>query len=106
MATEVLVQSVRERGRSLLWWTLGLVGLIGITVAFYPSIRDDPGLAEFGENLPESLRALFIGGELDLASPVGYLNSQVYAAVAPLVFLVFSIGAGAGAVAGEEERGT
>jgi ABC-2 type transport system permease protein len=106
MATEVLVQSVRERGRSLLWWTLGIVGLIGITVAFYPSIRGDEALSNFGEDLPESLRALFVGGELDLASPVGYLNSQIYAAVAPLLFLVFSIGGGAGAVAGEEERGT
>lgn len=106
MPTEVLVHSVRERGRSLLWWTLGIVGLIGVTVAFYPSVRDDPGLSDFGENLPESLRALFVGGELDLASPVGYLNSQIYAALAPLLFLVFSIGGGAGAVAGEEERGT
>jgi ABC-2 type transport system permease protein len=105
MPTEVLVQSVRERGRSLLWWTLGIVGLVGVTVAFYPSIRGDAGLSNFGEDLPESLRALFVGGELDLASPVGYLNSQIYAALAPLLFLVFSIGAGAGAVAGEEERG-
>jgi len=106
VSTEVLVHSVRERGRSLGWWALGLVGLIGVTVAFYPSIRGDAGLSTFGEDLPESLRALFVGGELDLASPVGYLNSQIYAALAPLLFLVFSIGGGAGAVAGEEERGT
>ena len=106
MPTDVLVESVRERSRSLLWWGLGIVGLVGVTVAFYPSIRDDAGLSSFGEDLPESLRALFVGGELDLASPVGYLNSQIYAALAPLLFLVFSIGGGAGAVAGEEERGT
>ena len=52
------------------------------------------------------MRALFAGGELDIASPAGYLNSQVYALMAPLVLLIFAIGAGAGAVAGEEERGT
>src|SRR6185503_3983393 len=106
MGTEVLVESLRERKRSLVWWTLGIVALIAVTVAFYPSIRDDSSLSTYGEDLPEGLRALFAGGELDIASPTGYLNSQIYALTAPLLLLVFSIGAGAGAVAGEEERGT
>jgi ABC-2 type transport system permease protein len=49
---------------------------------------------------------LIAGGELDIASPAGYLNSQVFALLAPLILLIFAIGAGAGAVAGEEEKGT
>jgi ABC-2 type transport system permease protein len=106
MRAEVLLESLRERGRSLLWWSLGLAGMVALNVAFYPSIRDDPSLNEYLENLPESLRGLFVGGEFDLTSPAGYLNSQVYALLAPLLLLVFAIGAGAGAVAGEEERGT
>jgi ABC-2 type transport system permease protein len=104
--TEVLRETLRQGRRSLLWWSLGLAALVGFTVAFYPSIRDDPALREYAENLPESLRALFVGGELDLVSPAGFLNSQVYAVTAPLIMLVFSIGAGSGAVAGDEERGT
>jgi ABC-2 type transport system permease protein len=106
MATDVLVEAVRERRRSLLWWTLGIAALIALNLAFYPSVRDDPALSDYAKDLPESVRALFAGGELDIASPIGYLNSQVYALMAPLVLLVFAIGAGAGAVAGEEERGT
>jgi len=106
MPTEVVVESVLERQRSVLWWTIGIVGLIALTMAFYPSVRDDQALADYAKDLPESVRALFAGGELDIASPVGYLNSQVFALVAPLVLLIFSIGAGAFAVAGEEERGT
>lgn len=105
MRAEASAQALREQRRSLLWWTLGLASVIALTVAFYPWIRDDPALAELGEDLPESLRALFAGGELDIASPAGYLNSQVFALTAPLLLLVFAIGAGAGAVAGEEERG-
>src|SRR5262245_6353604 len=105
MTTEVLVESVRERRRSLAWWLLGLAALTALTIAFYPSIRDDPALSDYAENLPESLRALFAGGELDLTSPAGYLNSQLFALTAPLIFLIFAIGNGAGAVAGEEERG-
>jgi ABC-2 type transport system permease protein len=106
MPTEVLVEALRERRRSLLWWTLGLGALVALNVAFYPSVRDDPALSDYAKDLPESVRALFAGGELDIASPAGYLNSQIFALTAPLVLLIFSIGAGAGAVAGEEERGT
>jgi ABC-2 type transport system permease protein len=105
MTTEVLVESGRERRRSLAWWLLGLAALTALTIAFYPSVRDDPALSSYAEDLPESLRALFAGGELDLTSPAGYLNSQLFALTAPLIFLIFAIGNGAGAVAGEEERG-
>jgi ABC-2 type transport system permease protein len=106
MPTEVLVEALRERRRSLLWWALGLAALVALNIAFYPSIRDDPALSDYARDLPESVRALFVGGELDIASPVGFLNSQIYALLAPLLLLIFTVGAGAGAVAGEEERGT
>jgi ABC-2 type transport system permease protein len=106
MPTEILLQALRERRRSLLWWSLGLASLIALNVAFYPSVRDDEALSDYAKDLPEAVRALFAGGELDIVSPVGYLNSQVFALMAPLVLLIFTIGAGAGAVAGEEERGT
>ena len=106
MPTEVLVEALRERRRSLLWWVLGLAALIALNVAFYPSVRNDEALSDYAKDLPESVRALFAGGELDLTSPAGYLNSQIFALLAPLILLIFTIGAGAGAVAGEEERGT
>jgi ABC-2 type transport system permease protein len=103
---EVLLEALRERRRSLSWWAFGLAALVVLNLAFYPSVRDDPALSDYAKDLPESVRALFAGGELDIVSPAGYLNSQVYALLAPLVLLIFTIGAGAGAVAGEEERGT
>lgn len=106
MRIEVALEALRERRRSLVWWTLGLALLLAINVAFYPSVRDDQALSDYAKDLPESVRALFAGGELDLSSPAGYLNSQVYALTAPLLILIFSIAAGAAAVAGEEERGT
>lgn len=106
MGTEVVTQTLRERRRALLWWALGILVLVGLNIAFYPSIRDSAGLSDYSKDLPEAMRALFAGGETNLVSPTGYLNSQVFALMAPLVLLIFSIGAGAAAVAGEEERGT
>ena len=106
MRAEVLVEALRERRRTLAWWSLGVIALVAINVAFYPSIRGDTALNDYVKNLPDSVRGLFVGGELDITSPAGYLNSQIYAVMAPIVLLIFAIGAGAGAVAGEEERGT
>lgn len=103
---EVCLETLRERRRALAWWALGVAGVVALNVAFYPSVRDVPGLADFSQQLPEAARALFAGGELDMTSPAGYLTSQVFALTAPLLFLVFAIGSGADAVAGEEERGT
>ncbi|MET1010144.1 MAG: ABC transporter permease subunit [Gaiellaceae bacterium] len=106
MRAEVALQTLRERRRSLVWWSLGLLALVALNIAFYPSIRDDTSINDYVKDLPESLRGLFAGGELDIASPAGYLNSQVFALMAPLILLIFAVGAGADAVAGEEERGT
>jgi ABC-2 type transport system permease protein len=106
MGTEVLIETLHERRVSLVWWALGVVGLVGLTVAFYPSVKGSSGLSDYAKDLPESLRGLFVGGEIDITSGAGYLNSQVFDLMAPLILLIFAIGAGAAAVAGEEERGT
>jgi ABC-2 type transport system permease protein len=99
--------SLWEQRRALLWWAVGILIFIGVTVAFYPSLKDSAAqLQDYLDQLPESLRNLFVGTETDITSPVGYLNSQVFAGNGAIVFLVFAIGAGARAIAGEEERRT
>lgn len=105
MAAELLLESFRSHRRSLFWWMVGIVAMIGLNMAFYPSVKDSAGLDQYSKDLPEALRALFVGGELDLTSPVGYLNSQIYVMLAPLLLAIFTIGAGASAVAGDEEDG-
>ena len=54
-------------------------------------------------SLPETLRNLFGG---DFTTPAGYLRSETFSALGPILFLVFAIGAGARAIAGEEEGRT
>ena len=105
MNAEIFLESSREHRRSLVWWGLGITLFIGINMVFYPSIREDSGLSNYSKELPEAVRALFVGGELDLTSPSGYLNSQIYALMAPTLLAIFAVSAGAGAIAGDEERG-
>lgn len=105
MNAEIILESSREHRRSLVWWGVGITLFIGINLVFYPSIRDSTGLSDYSKDMPEAVRALFVGGELDLTSPSGYLNSQIFALMAPTLLTIFAVSAGAAAIAGDEERG-
>lgn len=103
-ALAFFLSDLRLRWRSLLWWVLGVVALVAMVDAFYPSIAGDPALDEVMQQIPESLRPLI--GPDDLTSPIGYLSSQLYLFFLPAVLLVFAIGRGTSALAGEEEDHT
>jgi ABC-2 type transport system permease protein len=105
MVTPSLVlQSLRERRRALIGWIVGLVLFVAFTVAFYPSVRDSSELDRFYEDMPEGMKAFV--GEQSLTSPEGYLESQLFLFLVPLLFMIFAVGRSADAIAGEERRGT
>jgi ABC-2 type transport system permease protein len=106
MLRNVALKLVRDQRRALIWWSLGLVALTALTVALYPSIRDSPELNQTVADLPEALRELTVGSESDFTSPAGYLNSRLFALMAPLLLTIYAINLGTGAIAGEEERRT
>lgn len=106
MWPKILIQSLKSQKKSFIFWVVGLVGLIALYMAIYPSVRESAqALNEYIEKMPEAFRAAFIG-ESDYASPVGYISSEVYTQMLPLLFLFYAIGAGSSAIAGEEEKGT
>jgi ABC-2 type transport system permease protein len=94
-----------DERRSLVWWSSGAAILSAIIVMLYPSIAAGPELEELIERLPPALRAL-MGEHIDLTTAPGYVNLRLFTFVAPIIFLVYSIGRGTSAVAGEEIRGT
>jgi beta-exotoxin I transport system permease protein len=98
---------VRDRRWSTLWWALGFVGLTFFTVALYPSIKGQPSLEELLANMPEALRsAIGYDAAVPLSSPAGYLQARLFSTLAPLLAVVFGVGAGAWAIGGSEEAGT
>jgi ABC-2 type transport system permease protein len=100
----VLTKTLREQGRALAWWALGLVAAVLLTTAFYPSIsRNAASFEKLLDSLPEGLRKAF--GE-DFVSPAGYLQARLFSIFAPVLLLIYAIGAGSRAIAGEEERRT
>lgn len=107
MLHSVLLKSVRDVRRGLVWWSAGLVGLVALMVAVYPTVRDNPDLNRLIEDYPEAFKAFIaFGGEVDYVTAAGYLGSELYSFMIPLLFLVAAIGYGAATIAGEEDRGT
>ena len=106
MLNSVLLKTLRDQRRAFLWWCVGLSAINVITVLLFPSVADVPEIEDIRETMPEAISRLFVGGITSLTSPEGYLNSQLFIAALPIVFLIFTIGRGTGAIAGEEDRGT
>jgi len=107
MLRNVYAKSLRDMRRSIVWWSLGLIAMTALMIAVYPTVRDNPDLNKLVENYPDALRAFIaFGGELDYTSGAGYLGSELFAFMVPLLLAVAAIGAGARATAGEEEAGT
>jgi ABC-2 type transport system permease protein len=103
----VLLKSLRDVRRAFLWWSVGLVGLVSLMVSVYPSVRDNTSLNKLVNDYPEALKGFVaFGGEIDYISPAGYLGTELFSLMVPLLLLIAAIGAGARAIAGEEERGT
>ncbi|HEX7188032.1 MAG TPA: ABC transporter permease subunit [Actinomycetes bacterium] len=102
----VLRQMLRDRRRSTLWWSVAVAVMSVTFAAAYPSVHDSAAeLDSYMDSLPEGLVELF-GAAGGIGSPAGYLSSQLYANVLPLLLVVLGIGAAAWSIAGAEGDGT
>ena len=103
----VLGKTIREQRRALMWWGIGLFASGATYAPFYPSIKENAAtLEKYMDSMPDFLREAFMGASGDFTSPAGYLNTELFNFFAPLLLLLFAIGAGARAIAGEEEKQT
>lgn len=96
-----------ERVRSMTYWSIGTSLLMVLMVAFYPSVRDSSrAIDDYVKSLPKGLMQAFgMTGE-SIASPAGYLVSQLYSTVYPIVVMILAFGLAAWSVAGSEADGT
>jgi ABC-2 type transport system permease protein len=102
----IVERSLRDRRRSLLGWGLGVAVYLGLIVVFWPSIRGSSEIAEAIENYPEAMKEFFGGAAaFDYTRPEGFLNTQLFSLVLPLLLGSFAMGYGASTLAGEERTG-
>ena len=101
----LMSKAVRDQRRSLIAWSIGVGAVVAMYAAFYPSIRGSAAdLQAYMDKLPDAIRNI-VAAE-DYTSPVGYLESEFFNTMGPLIVVIFTIGSGARAIAGEEESGT
>lgn len=105
MRAVLLVRVLRERWRGLAGWTTGLVALVALQVSVYPTIRDSrEGWADLTDEFPEAFRQMF--RIEDYTSPKGYLSTELFSFMVPLIFIGLACTWGARAGAEEEENRT
>ena len=106
--TQILLWELRQRKAAIIWWTVGIAILVTALMFVYPSIRDQAGQLEKVLNqLPAGLRELKTGSSsVDVSSPIGYLNSQIYYATLPLFFIILAITRGSGLLGRDEQNHT
>ena len=99
----ILERALADRRRSLIGWGLGIGAYVALIVAFWPSIRGSSEISKAIENYPDAMKEFFGGAAaFDYTRPGGFLNTQLFSLVLPLLITIFAIGYGASALAGDQ----
>jgi ABC-2 type transport system permease protein len=107
MLHDPFLKSLRDQVRGLLVWVVGIAFYVALLMSVYPSVRDSAGqLQGYVDNLPEAFRTAFLGSGGDFFSPAGFINTELFSWLGPIVFIGFAVAAATRALAAEEEGGT
>src|SRR5665647_883952 len=74
--------------------------------SFWPSIKDQPSMSDFMNQMPEAMRSMFAMSGADLSTPAGYAKVELMSFIGPILAILYAVSAGNAAVAGEEDRHT
>jgi len=102
----VAAKTLHDQRRALVTWAVSLALLVAMYVAIWPSVRDQPSMSDFLDRMPEAFRAMFAMSGADMSTPTGYVQIELLSFMGPMLLLIYTITAGSGAIAGEEDRHT
>lgn len=103
---QVIRWTLWQRRWSTMWWSVGIIGFILMNMLFYPSFKDQAAeMQKSFEAMPDAAVQLF-GGSTDFFSPVGFLNSQIFFIMLPLLLGMLGVALGASLLAREERDKT
>ncbi len=90
----------------ILWWIIAITGFISLNLAFYPTFKNQQEeLNKSLSQIPDSAKALF-SDTGDFVSPTGFLSSQVFYFMLPMLLGVMAISLGSSVIGREEKEGT
>ena len=105
VAAPILAKSLLDRRRSLAWNSLGLAAMIAWLGVLFPLLRDSEAFAGFLDNFPPELMAAFGIDPATYLTGAGFMYAYLYYLFAPLLLLIFVIGAVVSEAAAEERDG-
>ncbi len=95
---------MRDHWKSTLMWSLGILSITAIQLYIYPSVvKSSTAMQSYIDAFPEALRTIF--RMEDYFSGEGFLGTELYSMMVPLIFISMSAARGSSAIAGEEENG-
>lgn len=106
---DVIFWELRRRRTTIIWWMIGSVAMTALIIALFPSIRDQAAeMNRVINQLPPELRGLKTGasGIVDVGDPLQFLNSQLYYATLPLIWIILAITRGSSILGREESNRT
>lgn len=101
--TPTIVRSLRDLRRGLTGWAVGVGAIVGVMAAFWPSMQ---GFREFEDLLqayPDPMLELF--NMEAFTTGAGFMNTELFSFMLPMLFAIFGISRGAKLIAGQEEVG-
>ena len=104
-AVELARRGLLDRTRALIAWGVGIVAYIALLGATFPSIEGSDQFDEVVEDYPEALKDLFGLSDISLTTGPGYVDTELFNLMLPLLVLVLAIGSGARTLAGDEDAG-
>lgn len=106
MRPNVLLKTLRDQARGLAAWSVSLALIVAMYAAVWPSIRGQPSMSDFIDQMPEAFRSMFATTGADMSTPTGYIQIELLSFMGPIAVLIYAVGTGAGAIGGEEDRHT
>lgn len=95
-----------DQWRGTVGLAIGVATYAGLIMAIFPSITGIADLKAIFERLPEPMRVLFAPGGVDITTPEGFISTEFFSIIGPLLFFAYTVAIGGSATAAEEERGT
>ena len=106
MLRSVFLKTLHEQRRGLLGWLASIVLIVLMYAAIWPSLRGQPSMTDFLDQMPEAFRSLFATSGADMSTPVGYIQIELMSFMGPMLVILYAVMQGSRSVAGEEERRT
>jgi len=108
MFKQIWRKTLFDQKISLSIWITSLMAMSLMIMSMFPSIsKQGDALDQMMAALPPEMLELFYGGNVEsMASPIGWLNVELYGLLIPFALIIYGIGNGTRTIAGEEKNKT